>query len=78
MNDEISDIKGKILVVDDEANVLSSVKRLLRPMKHDIYTAQSGQEGLNILEKESIDLIISDMRMPEMDGAQFLGKAAKK
>ena len=67
-----------LLFVDDEANILSSLKRLFRPLGYRIHTAISGAEGLALLEKEPVDLIISDMRMPEMDGATFLKKAAKQ
>jgi response regulator RpfG family c-di-GMP phosphodiesterase len=61
-----------LLFVDDEASILSSLRRLFRPHGYRILTAGSGAEGLGVLEKESIDLVISDMRMPGMDGAQFL------
>jgi len=67
--------QSTLLLVDDEINILSSLKRLLRPLGHQIVTATSGAEGLEILAKQPVDLIISDMRMPEMDGAQFLKKA---
>ena len=65
---------GSILLVDDETNILTSLKRLFRPTGYRIMTAESGQEGLAILESEPIDVIISDMRMPHMSGAQFLEK----
>lgn len=63
-----------VLCVDDEANILSALKRLFRPAGYRILTATSGQEGLSIIEQEggNVDLILSDMRMPEMDGAAFL------
>jgi len=67
-----------LLLVDDEQNILSSLRRLLRPLGYEIYTATSGAEGLSVLERERIDLIISDMRMPEMDGAVFLEQAAAR
>ena len=63
-----------LLFVDDEASILSSLRRLFRPHGYRILTAESGAAGLETLEKESVDLVISDMRMPEMDGAQFLEK----
>src|SRR5487761_2285976 len=65
---------AKILFVDDEANILSSLKRLFRPFGYQIFTAESGSQGLEIMEREKIDLVVSDMRMPEMNGAQFLEK----
>jgi len=61
-----------LLFVDDEANVLSSLKRLFRPYGYRILTAEGGAQALEIMERESIDLVISDMRMPLMNGAQFL------
>jgi len=67
-----------LLFVDDEENILSSLKRIFRPLKYQILTASSGAKGLEILEQQHIDLIISDMRMPEMDGAEFLSQAAEK
>lgn len=64
-----------ILLVDDEASILSSLKRVLRPKGYVLLTAESGAEGLRLLAENTVDLIISDMRMPEMTGAQFLKKA---
>lgn len=61
-----------LLFVDDEANILSSLRRLFRPLGYRIFTAESGAQGLEIMEREAIDLVVSDMRMPEMNGAQFL------
>ncbi|MFT5446980.1 MAG: response regulator RpfG family c-di-GMP phosphodiesterase [Gammaproteobacteria bacterium] len=65
-----------ILFVDDERSVLNALKRLLRPTGHKIHIAESGSGGLELLKEHPIDLVISDMRMPEMDGAQFLSKVA--
>lgn len=61
-----------LLFVDDEPNMLSALRRLFRPQGYRILTAGSAAEGLALLEKEAVDLVISDMRMPEMDGAHFL------
>lgn len=66
-----------LLLVDDEPGILSSLRRLFRPHGYRILIAESGAAGLAILEKETVDLVISDMRMPEMDGATFL-KAARQ
>ena len=63
---------GTILCVDDEPNILSSLRRLLRAHGYQVLLAESGAAGLKIMETESVDLVISDMRMPEMDGARFL------
>ena len=67
-----------LLFVDDEANILSALQRLFRPQGYRIFTAESGREGLEILERETVDLVISDMRMPEMNGAQFLEQVRAK
>ncbi|WP_374266497.1 HD domain-containing phosphohydrolase [Zoogloea sp.] len=67
-----------ILCVDDEANILSALRRLFRPHGYTVHIATSGAEGLEILGREHVDLIISDMRMPVMDGAAFLAEARKR
>ena len=68
-------LNEKILFVDDDENILLSYQRQLRKTAH-IYTASSGAEGLKIVEKEGpFAVIISDMRMPSMNGAEFLAKA---
>ncbi|MES2016224.1 MAG: HD domain-containing phosphohydrolase [Pseudomonadota bacterium] len=61
-----------VLFVDDEPNILSSLKRLFRPLGYKVLTAESGAAGLELLAQEHVDLVVSDMRMPEMDGARFL------
>jgi response regulator RpfG family c-di-GMP phosphodiesterase len=67
-----------LLFVDDEANILSSLKRLFRPHGYRIFTAEGGALALEIMERETVDLVISDMRMPEMSGAQFLQKVNER
>lgn len=79
MNDQVKAVPekaGTILLVDDEANILSSLKRLFHPLNYNILTAGGGVQGLEILAREPVDLVISDMRMPEMDGATFLKQVA--
>ena len=62
-----------ILCVDDEANVLKSLRRLFLDEDYEILTAESGKEGLALLEqRQSVQVVISDYRMPEMDGVAFL------
>lgn len=63
---------ASVLLVDDEPRILSALHRLLRPAGYVIHTAESGQAALALLERQPVDLVISDMRMPEMDGARFL------
>jgi len=66
-----------ILLVDDEEAITNALKRLFRKESYQILTASSAQEGLGLLQKveRPVSLIISDQRMPEMTGAQFLEKA---
>ncbi len=71
MND-IAEQNLTLLFVDDEPSILSSLRRLFRPLGYKILTAESGLEGLDILAKETVNLVVSDMRMPNMDGAKFL------
>jgi len=70
--------KGSLLFVDDERNILASLRRLFRSEGYKIHLANSGAEGLELLKKERVDLVISDMRMPEMNGAEFLSRVAEK
>ena len=62
----------KILCVDDEPNVLNSVRRLFLDDEYEILTAPTAQAGLETLEKEHIQIVISDYRMPNMNGVEFL------
>lgn len=67
---EESDVK--ILCVDDEPNILSALRRTLTSFGYNVIAAKSGQEGLKLLQQEPVQLVISDMRMPGMDGVSFL------
>lgn len=67
--------KDRILLVDDEVNILHALKRLLRREGYVLKTAESGEDGLVLLQEEPVDLIISDQRMPGMSGVEFLEKA---
>lgn len=65
----------RLLLVDDEPNILHALKRLLRRDRYEIFTANDGTEGLAILAQHPVDVILSDQRMPGMLGADFLRKA---
>ena len=72
------DSKIKILFVDDEKSILVALRRLCRNTDWDIYTAESGDEGLAVIAEHTIDLVVSDMRMPKMNGAEFLEQVVKR
>lgn len=69
--------KISILYVDDEENNLFSFKATFR-IKYQVYTAISGGEALKILGSKDVQIIITDQRMPEMTGVQFLEKVLEK
>ena len=61
-----------ILLVDDEQSVISALRRALMEESYDIFTANSGTEGLSIMKSNRIKLVISDEKMPGMTGTEFL------
>ncbi len=63
---------AKILLVDDEPNILKALSRLLRD--YQLVTASGGEEALLIAEQTAFDLVITDYKMPGMDGISFLVK----
>jgi len=63
---------AKILLVDDEPNILKALSRILR--SHALSTAFSGEEALLAAEQNDFDLVITDYKMPDMDGISFLMK----
>lgn len=65
-----------ILYVDDEEHNLFSFKATFR-MKYQVYTAISGDEAMEILKKKPINIIITDQRMPNMTGVEFLEEVLK-
>jgi len=69
--------KISILYVDDEENNLISFKATFR-LKYKVFTALSGAEAISILEKNVVHVIITDQRMPNMTGVEFLEKVIEK
>jgi HD-like signal output (HDOD) protein len=69
-----------ILFVDDEPNILEGLQRMLRPLRHEweISFADSGAAALAMFEEKHIDVIVSDMKMPGMDGSQLLYAVMEK
>ena len=65
-----------ILCVDDEPGIVRAIRRILKPEPVNVLIAASGPEGLEILRKQPVSLILTDYRMPEMNGIEFLEQAA--
>lgn len=63
-----------LLLLDDEQDIINAIKRLLRK-DYDIVTFNDGHDALAYLKENHVDIIMSDMRMPEMDGAEFLTRS---
>jgi serine/threonine-protein kinase len=64
-----SDKLYTILFVDDEPRITSALKALFR-REYKVLTANSGQQALQVLEQETVDVLVSDQRMPEMSGSE--------
>ena len=61
----------KILVVDDDKNTLLLFSSVLKSANYDVITASNGEEALDVIDKEHIDLVVLDIMMPKMDGYEF-------
>ena len=64
----------KILVIDDEPIVRTSCIRSLSPEGYEVKSASSGKEALELLENEPFNLVLLDLKMPDMDGIEVLKK----
>lgn len=73
-------MKKHILFVDDDSNILHGMKRLLRPLRDEWEMAfvNSGTEALDYMVRTPVDVVVTDMRMPGMDGAQLLTEVVAK
>ncbi|EDY81072.1 HDOD domain family [Verrucomicrobiia bacterium DG1235] len=73
-------MRERILFVDDETNVLQGLRRSLRKKRSewDFHFEDSGKKALALLAETPVDIIVSDMQMPSMDGAEFLDQASKR
>lgn len=69
--------EATILFVDDEESILRSLQRTLRREPYRVLTAVGGEEGLAVLAREQVQLVVSDQRMPVMTGTQFLQRVGK-
>ncbi|MCI0997053.1 response regulator [Pseudomonas sp. ICMP22404] len=80
MEDQSPDVpvtKPTVLLVDDEESILNSLRRLLRSQPYEILLADSGAKALEILKERPVDLVMTDARMPNMDGATLLAQIRK-
>jgi response regulator RpfG family c-di-GMP phosphodiesterase len=69
---------GTILCVDDEPNILSALRRLFRRENYRVLCAGSAAAGWAALEEEHVDIVISDMQMPEVNGTEFLERVRQR
>jgi len=69
---------GKLLLVDDERAILSALQRCLRREGYEILVAESASEALQIVDRERPDLVLSDLKMPAMDGLTLLAEVARR
>jgi DNA-binding response OmpR family regulator len=67
-----TDVTGRILVVDDDTHFLRVLNRILSSEQFEVVTATSVAEAVSLFRQKPVDLIISDLRMPEQDGISFL------
>jgi DNA-binding NtrC family response regulator len=69
---------SKILVVDDQKSIRNTLKEILEYEKNEVVTAENGMECLKLFDKEKFDVVLCDIKMPEMDGIDVLQKLMKR
>jgi two-component system response regulator PilR (NtrC family) len=69
---------ARILIVDDEESIREFFQIMLKREGYEVFTASNGREGLEALKKAQVDLIISDIQMPEVSGLEFLAKVKEQ
>jgi response regulator RpfG family c-di-GMP phosphodiesterase len=72
----LSSPRPLLLIVDDESRILTALVRALRREPYDVVTAETPAEALRVLDERRVDLIVSDHKMPGMNGVELLGRAA--
>ncbi len=65
---------AKILIVDDEQDILETLPDVLNKWGHRTYIAKNGLEALQVFQQQNLDFVITDVKMPEMDGMELLQK----
>ncbi|MDH5642265.1 MAG: response regulator, partial [Nitrospira sp.] len=71
-------MKAKFLLVDDDADILESIENRLKWMGHQVVTAMDGDVALDLIEKESPDLLLLDLEMPNMSGLDVLERLSAR
>jgi len=71
-------MKPTLLIVDDDKNTLDGLKTALSALPYNLLTTPSPKEGLQLIDEESVDLLLSDLKMGEMNGIEFMQKAKEK
>lgn len=71
-------MNGQLLVVDDEAEVRDMLSRHFRLLGYGVQQAGNGEEALDVLGRAKIDVVISDIRMPSMDGVALLREVRRQ
>ena len=69
---------AKILIVDDDKNYLSSLRRLLTDLDYDVIVAENGDEAIATYTQSPVDVVITDIFMPEKDGLEVIIELKKK
>ncbi len=64
-----------VLLVDDEPDIIEILEMVFREEKMDVYTSRSGREALEVLHKKNVDVVVSDIRMPDLSGVELLREA---
>lgn len=70
--------KRQLLVVDDEEGIRDALNMVLEDLGHIVLTAANGKEALNIIQRYAIDLVITDILMPEGDGLELINSLRKE
>ncbi|WP_430884786.1 sigma-54-dependent transcriptional regulator [Fusibacter sp. JL216-2] len=70
--------KTQILIVDDENNILNMLERVLKHDGYSVLTASSGDLALNLIDRYAVDIVLTDIKMPGMDGMELLTKIKEK
>src|SRR5581483_5220776 len=77
-NSPSRNVCGRILLVDDNALGLSARRSVLEELGHKVCTSGSAQEALELCVKQRFDVVVTDYKMPKMDGVEFIGRLRKQ